>query len=157
VDWLLALFWYVTGFWAVIWLARRLLGTQVPPARTGVSGLVPPHVLARLATLQDRVAPAPSDEVTALLTAELGEPPEHMFTSFHRTPVAAASLAQVHRAQLASGAPVAVKALRPGVEDLVERDLDIMLRLARTAHGQTRWARRLGVRDLVQGFSDNLS
>jgi ubiquinone biosynthesis protein len=299
VDWLLALFWYVTGFWAVIWLARRLVGTQVPPARTGVSGLlglliglliglggaammrasnpgrdlyavdfvvismlttlvlvalsglvarpqarsgsgptlrrprplralrrrrsrtgryvqivliraqcrlsaragrrerrpdepngtgrkagldltgalqkaggmfvklgqvlstrpdlVPPHVLARLATLQDRVAPAPSDEVTALLTAELGEPPEHMFTSFHRTPVAAASLAQVHRAQLASGAPVAVKALRPGVEDLVERDLDIMLRLARTAHGQTRWARRLGVRDLVQGFSDNLS
>jgi ubiquinone biosynthesis protein len=121
------------------------------------SDLMPPHLLARLATLQDRVTPAPSDEVVALLTAELGEPPQHVFTSFHQTPVAAASLAQVHRGQLASGTPVAVKALRPGVEDLVERDLDIMRRLARTAHLYTRWARHLGVRDLVQGFSDNLT
>jgi ubiquinone biosynthesis protein len=118
--------------------------------------LVPPHLLARLATLQDRVAPVPSDEVIALLTAELGEPPQHVFTSFQQAPVAAASLAQVHRAELASGVEVAVKALRPGVEDLVERDLDIMRRLAHTAHVHTRWARRLGVRDLVHGFSDNL-
>ena len=118
--------------------------------------LVPPHLLARLATLQDRVAPAPADKVIALLTAELGEPPEHTFTTFHRTPVAAASLAQVHRAQLGSGAQVAVKALHPNIEELVGRDLDIMLRVTRTLHERTRWARQMGVRDLVQGFSDNL-
>jgi ubiquinone biosynthesis protein len=119
--------------------------------------LVPPHLIARLATLQDRADPAPGEEVVDLLTAEFGDPPQRMFTSFHPTPVAAASLAQVHRARLASGAQVAVKTLRPGVEDLVERDLDIMLGLARTAHERTRWARRLGVRDLVQGFADNLA
>jgi ubiquinone biosynthesis protein len=113
--------------------------------------LVPPHLLARLAMLQDRVAPAPSEAVVALLTAELGERPEHVFTIFDPTPVAAASLAQVHRGRLASGASVAVKALRPGVEGLVERDLDIMSRLAHIAHEQTRWARRLGLRELVRG------
>jgi ubiquinone biosynthesis protein len=118
--------------------------------------LVPPQLLARLATLQDSAAPEPAGQVVALITAELGETPERLFTTFDPAPVAAASLAQVHRCQLPSGAQVAVKALRPGVEDLVERDLEIMRRLARTAHEHTRWARRLGVGDLVQGFSDNL-
>jgi ubiquinone biosynthesis protein len=119
--------------------------------------LVPAHILARLSTLQDRVAPAPAAHVVALITAELGAPPERLFTRFDRTPVAAASLAQVHRGRLASGAEVAVKTLRPGVEDLVERDLEIMRRLAKTAHEHTRWARQLGVGDLVRGFSDNLT
>jgi ubiquinone biosynthesis protein len=119
--------------------------------------IMPPHMLERLALLQDRVESVPADEVIALLTAELGAPPERLFSSFDRTPVAAASMAQVHRARLPSGAQVAVKVLRPGLDDLVERDRDIMLRLARILHDHSRWARRMGVRDLVQGFCDNLT
>jgi ubiquinone biosynthesis protein len=119
--------------------------------------VVPPHTLARLGTLQDRVATVSTEEVVALLTAELGEPPERVFARFDRTAIAAASLAQVHRAQLSSGTQVAVKVLRPGIEELVEGDLDIMLRLARSLHEHTRWARQMAIRNLVQGFSENLT
>jgi|SRR6266545_839797 len=118
--------------------------------------MVPPHLLARLAMLQDQVVEVPADEVITLLTAELGAPPERTFVWFDPTPVAAASMAQVHRAQLPSGAQVAVKALRPGIEELVSRDLDIMRRLARSLHEQTRWGRKVGILDLVRGFADNL-
>jgi ubiquinone biosynthesis protein len=118
--------------------------------------MVPPHALTRLAALQDRADPVPAAQVAALIASELGEPPARLFAEFDTAPVAAASLAQVHQARLRSGALVAIKALRPGIEDLVERDLDIMLRAARAAHINTRWGRRIGVLELVQGFSDNL-
>src|SRR4029450_1469733 len=118
--------------------------------------MVPPHALARLAALQDRVDPVPAAQVASLIASELGEPPARVLADYTPTPFASASLAQVHQARLRSGALVAIKALRPGIEDLVERDLDIMLRAARAAHINTRWGRRIGVLELVQGFSDNL-
>ena len=119
--------------------------------------VVPPPLLARLATLQDQVTEVPADEVLALLTAELGAPPEQTFARLDPTPLAAASMAQVHRPLLPDGGQVAVKALRPGIEELVGRDLDIMGRLARGLHEHTRWARQLGILELVRGFADNLT
>ena len=77
-----------------------------------------------------------------------------MFADFDREPLAAASVAQVHSARLPSGAEVAVKVQRPGIRTVVERDLDIVARLARSLESRTSWARSLGARELAVGFAD---
>lgn len=115
--------------------------------------LLPPDVVDELALLQDRVPPAPWPRVREVLVAELGRPPEEVFDGFDEEPVAAASVAQVHRARLRSGAEVVVKVQRPDVRRVAESDLDIVDRLAARLHDRTRWGRAIGVRDLAAGFS----
>ena len=117
------------------------------------SDLLPPEVTAELATLQDRVVPEPQAEIEALLASELGAPASSLFAEFEATPVASASIAQVYRARLPSGERVAVKVRRPGLEELVERDLDILLRLARVVETGTTWGREFHVLDLARGFA----
>ncbi|MGI8696318.1 MAG: ABC1 kinase family protein [Mycobacteriales bacterium] len=120
---------------------------------SGRSDLLPAEFLAELARLQDRVAPAPWSAVRELLVAELGARPEEVFAAFDPTPVAAGSIAQVHRATLANGEPVAVKVQRPGIRPVVEGDLDMIGRIARTLYRRTSWARSLGLVDLTDGFA----
>jgi ubiquinone biosynthesis protein len=110
----------------------------------------------QLSVLQDRVAPAGQAAVERLLRAELGRSPDEVFARFEAVPLAAASIGQVHRARLRSGPEVVVKVQRPGVEELVERDLDIILALARRLHATADWGRRVGAADLAQGFAENL-
>ncbi|MBW4716317.1 ABC1 kinase family protein [Saccharothrix obliqua] len=114
--------------------------------------LLPADVIDELTLLQDKVPVAPWESVRAVLVAEIG-PPEEVFAEFDRTPVAAASVAQVHRARLKSGQDVVVKVRRPGVRKVAEGDLDIVNRLAATLDQRTRWGRAIGVRDLAAGFS----
>jgi predicted unusual protein kinase regulating ubiquinone biosynthesis (AarF/ABC1/UbiB family) len=90
--------------------------------------ILPEPYLTRIGTLQDQVPPDPPDEVVAVIEADLGRPVSEVFQSFDRTPVAAASLGQVHRARLGER-EVVVKVLRPGVEEVVALDLDISFRL----------------------------
>lgn len=118
--------------------------------------LLPPEFIEELAKLQDDVPAVPWPEVAAVLSRELGAPPEQVFAEVDREPVAAASVAQVHRARLRSGADVVVKVQRPGVRRIAESDLDIVLRLATTLHNRTRWGRAMGVRDLAVGFAQAL-
>lgn len=114
--------------------------------------LLPVEITTELAGLQDDVEPAPSERVNALLAAELADAPQRAFAEFDPEPIAAASIAQVHRARLRTGEPVAVKVQRPDIRVTVERDLAITRRLADTIEVRTSWGRELGVADLADGF-----
>ena len=118
--------------------------------------LLPPDVVIELSGLQDHVPPASPDMVDELLTEELGAPATEYFKYFNAEPIAAASIAQAHRAQLATGEQVVVKVQRPGVRALVERDLDILLRFARTLHVRASWAREFAVLEMAEGFATAL-
>ena len=85
--------------------------------------LLPPAYTATLSSLQDRVPPQPSAVIEGAVARELGRPLEEVFSTFDADPVAAASIAQVHRARLKDGREVAVKVQYPGIAGLIEADL----------------------------------
>jgi ubiquinone biosynthesis protein len=95
--------------------------------------LFPPEIIDQLRMLQDRLPPFAFRRVRATIEADLGKPLAELYAELDETPVAAASVAQVHRARLVDGREVAVKILRPGVRRQVERDATILIGLARFA------------------------
>jgi len=92
--------------------------------------LVPIDFIHELSRLQDEVPAFPYEEVRRILITELGDEPEAFFASFNETPLASASIGQVHRARSTDGEQVAVKVQRPGIKKIIEVDLEIMLHLA---------------------------
>jgi len=98
---------------------------QVFSARADI---LPEPYLSSIGRLQDQVPPDPFEDICRVIEAELERPVGEVFTELELIPVAAASLGQVHRARL-DGELVAVKVLRPGVEELVALDLDISFRV----------------------------
>lgn len=115
--------------------------------------LLPPEFIDELSRLQNHVAPVPVAEIEEVIRAELGAPAAELFAEFDPVPLASASIAQVHRARLHSGADAVVKIQRPGVRQTVEQDLDIVARIARTLEFRMAWARGLGVVTLADGFA----
>ena len=118
--------------------------------------LMPEDMIAELTLLQDRVPPFDSDLAVRQITAYLGAPPEELFAHFDRTPVASASVAQVHFAILHNGTEVAVKVLRPGMQKWVSRDIELMRAIA--GWSEKRWddARRLRLLDVIDEFDKSL-
>lgn len=88
--------------------------------------LLPEAWIAELAKLQDAAPALPFEAIRAVVEEDLGAPLEDLFASFDPEPIGAASIAQVHRARMADGTHVAVKVRRPGVESLLDLDLDVL-------------------------------
>jgi predicted unusual protein kinase regulating ubiquinone biosynthesis (AarF/ABC1/UbiB family) len=122
----------------------QLLSTRVD--------LLPPAYTDSLSRLQDDVAPFPFEDVAEIVTDELGVDLRHAFLEFDEKPIAAASLAQVHRAVLRSGREVAVKVQRPGIRKQVTEDLSALGELARMADNHTDVGRQFGFSDLLEEF-----
>jgi ubiquinone biosynthesis protein len=114
--------------------------------------LLPPDVAAELSQLQDDVAPANSEAVRAVIEEEFGAPISRFFREFETEPMAAGSIAQVHVATLVDGREVVVKVQRPGIDDLVERDIDALLKLAESLERRSRRLRSFHVAELVGDF-----
>jgi len=118
--------------------------------------LLPVEVASELKRLQDEVPPAPFSEVRKLLEKAFRKPlvgENGVFARFDEEPVAAASIAQVHFAELHDGRKVAVKVRRPDVERVIEDDLALLARLAAMFHRRFPEYRRLRIPEVVQEFA----
>ncbi|MCU1350873.1 MAG: hypothetical protein JWM05_82 [Acidimicrobiales bacterium] len=118
--------------------------------------LLPPAYLQALARLQDRVEPFSFADVERIVGRELGVRVSKAFRSFDATPLASASLGQVHRAELRDGRPVAVKVQRPDIRDRIVDDMDAIEEIATLADDHTESGRRLGFADMVEEFRASL-
>jgi ubiquinone biosynthesis protein len=114
--------------------------------------LVVDDMVRELDKLQDRVPPFDNEQFIAIVEAALGKKISEAFFSFERTPLASASVAQVHCAVLPTGEEVVVKVIRPGIEQTIEKDLALMEWLARLAERFLPDGRRLRPVEVVEDY-----
>lgn len=119
--------------------------------------LLPPDFIAALSHLQDAVPPFSADDVKRQLQAAWGAPVTDFFTAFDETPLASASMAQVHAATLKDGSDVVVKIQRPGITDQVKSDAEILVLLAQLLERVVDEASTYRAVDLVSEFKDALA
>jgi len=118
--------------------------------------LLPPELLAELSTLQDRVTPLSEAEVVAVMERELRVPWEDVFTSIEPGPMAAGTIAQVHRAVLAGGERVVVKVQRPNAEQEIAQDLGLLERFGAKAAERPAFRRLVDVPAIIEHLSTSL-
>ncbi|MGH7725011.1 MAG: ABC1 kinase family protein [Candidatus Eiseniibacteriota bacterium] len=118
--------------------------------------LLPPDYLEALARLQDRAEPFPFAEVERIVTEELGVRISKGFAVFEDVPLAAASLGQVHRAELRNGRTVAVKVQRPDIRDGIVEDLEALDEIASFLDRHTDVGRRHGFVSMLEEFRKSL-
>lgn len=126
----------------------QFLSTQV--------GAIPPDLAETLSSLQTQAAPIPFEDVEKVLREELGADPDTVFKELDREPLAAASVAQVHRGVLRDGTEVAIKVQRPGIRQQILVDGDIMTRLADTFERTQPWASDMNLVGLTKGLVGSL-
>ena len=120
------------------------------------SDLLGPEWIEALSTLQDRVPAIPFEDLAPAVEEAVGGPIDSVFASFDREPLAAASIAQVHAATLTDGRSVIVKVRRPGIAAIVDADLRLLRRLARTAMKRIPELARLKPDELLRQFAESL-
>jgi len=118
--------------------------------------VVPPDIVVELQSLQDDVRPFPYEDVERVVQEDLELSIEQLFTDFEPTPVAAASIGQVHRATLPNGKRVAVKVQRPNAPRQVEADLALLYQAAKLARERVRALDFIDARQLVDEFARSI-
>ena len=118
--------------------------------------LLPIDIADELEKLQDRVPPFPGLEAKAIIEGAYGKTTGEVFAEFDETPLAAASIAQVHTARLRSGEEVVVKVVRPGIRAKIERDLEVMYVLAQLARDYSKEGHRLRPYEVVQEYEKTI-
>jgi ubiquinone biosynthesis protein len=118
--------------------------------------LLPQDIADELAKLQDQVPPFPSETVLSILEKSYGEKIDQVFLKFDKTPIASASVAQVHFAVLHDGTEVAVKVLRPGIAPIITHDVALMDTGAWLAESLWPDGKRLKLRQVVSEFARHL-
>ena len=114
--------------------------------------LIPMSLVEELRRLQDRVPPFPGEDAKRAIEQQLGRPVEELFARFDVTPLAAASIAQVHRATLQDGTEVVVKVRRPNLETQIARDLDVLTSLAGLLEDNVPESRQFAPRAIAEEF-----
>jgi ubiquinone biosynthesis protein len=118
--------------------------------------IVPPDIVVELRALQDDVRPFPFEQAERVIEEDLGNSLERLFVDFEPTPVAAASIGQVHRATLPNGRRVAVKVQRPGAPRQIEADVALLYQAARLVHERVRALDFVDARSVVDEFSRSI-
>jgi ubiquinone biosynthesis protein len=118
--------------------------------------LLPPDIATELAKLQDRVPPFPGAVAREIIERAHGRPVTETFSAFDEAPLAAASIAQVHAANLRDGTEVVVKVLRPGMTEIIKRDLEVLYALAGLAQRYWSEARRLRPLEIVAEYEKTI-
>jgi ubiquinone biosynthesis protein len=114
--------------------------------------LLPDDIALELAQLQDNVPPFPGRDARMRIESVFGQPVSALFAEFDETPLASASIAQVHTARLRDGADVVVKVLRPNIRRLIERDVNLLYTVAQLAERYSKAGRRLRPIEVVAEF-----
>ena len=114
--------------------------------------LVAPDIADELALLQDQVPPFPGTEAQAIVEKALEMPVSELFGSFDLEPLASASIAQVHAATLPEGREVVVKVVRPGINRLIRRDIDLLMAIAQLAEKYWESGSRIRPTEFVREF-----
>ncbi len=118
--------------------------------------LFEPEWIAEFGKLQDSAPAAPWADIRQQLTEDLGASPETIFAAFDPEPLAAASIAQVHRARLEDGSSVVVKVRRPGIRPIIEADLRWLMRLAELAEAESAELRAFHPQEVARHFGQSL-
>ncbi|MGD8909393.1 MAG: ubiquinone biosynthesis regulatory protein kinase UbiB [Chromatiales bacterium] len=118
--------------------------------------LLPDELARELAKLQDRVPPFPGNRARAIIEKAFSKPVEELIEEFEETPLASASIAQVHTARLKNGKKVVVKVLRPGIEKTIRRDVDLLFTIARLAEKYWKDGRRLHPVEVVREYEKTI-
>jgi ubiquinone biosynthesis protein len=118
--------------------------------------LLPQDIADELAKLQDQVPPFPGDVARTIVERAYGRPVGEVFERFDEVPLAAASIAQVHTARLPSGKEAVIKVLRPGMREVIERDLEVLYALARLAEKYWPEGRRLRPVEVVAEYEKTI-